>query len=101
VSYKNKCAEFGIHILSLLSLLTIISLVFVLISINYNFVSIGLLNQWLKIINLAGIIIPFLTFITGLISLFYKPKKLAIFLVLASLIMSITNFWKIAIMVTS
>ena len=99
--FKNKFAEFGIYILSVLSLLTIISLISVIIWINYKFVSVIYLDSWLRIMNFSGIIIPFLTFIVGLVSLFYKPRKLAVFLVLTSFLMCFINFWKVVMEVIS
>ena len=89
---RNKCAEFGLYILCGWSFFTIICLISFLLNKTFNLNHLNFVNSFIFISVYLGAMASALTLLIGLASLSYKPKKLAVFILLSSLVIFIKNF---------
>ena len=101
MSTKNKCAEFGIYLLSIWSVFSIVCLTVFLINKIFNIGSLDFVDSFIAISMYLGSMVSALTLLIGLASLSYKPKKLAAFLLLSSLILFTKNSSDILIGIVS
>ena len=98
---KNKCAELGLYVLSSWSFFTIVCLVSFLLNKIFNLGHLSFVNAFILISVYLGSMVSALTLLIGLASLSYKPKKLAVFILLSSLIIFIKNFGEVLLSAVS
>ena len=92
---KNKSAEFGIYILSVWAMFTIFSFTYFIANKLFNVGSEDQVHSCIEISVLTGVLIPALSFLIGLSSLAFSPKKLSLFLIFASGIITLKNLSKV------